>query len=137
MKKMDDIDLDIMNFKQDKLSFYLLMIFIVLNTILTMNSSQTMEQTIRLFSYCMFNIILTLLVFLAAEKIKNYNIKWSYVTICIGVIQLLRLIVMPQNTMSISNVVMYIITGLAAVIAGLLSAYKCKLRQKFIERQRV
>ncbi len=136
IRKYDDLDYDIMNFKPDTFNFFWLMIFIVLNTIVAILSTSLMDYSIRIFTFCLFNIIMTLFLFLAAEKIKNYHIGWSYAVIITGVIQLCRLFILPENTDTISNILMYIFSGLIAILSGGFSLFKSLNRQKRIKNKR-
>lgn len=136
VRKYDDMDYDIMSYKPDSFNFFWLMIFLVLNTISAMNSTTLMEYSIRVFSFSLFNILLTLLMFLAAEKIKNYHIGWSYGVIGIGIVQLCRLLILPEKTNTALNIGLYIISGLIAILSGVFSLYKSINRRNRILRKK-
>ena len=44
-----------------------------------------------------FNLIFMLTVFLASEGVKSYNIFYSYVLIVVGVIQIIRIFIIPMR----------------------------------------
>lgn len=136
IRKYDELDYDIMNFKPDTFNFFWLMIFIVLNTIAAINSTSLMNYSIRIFTFSLFNIILTLFLFLAAEKIKNYHIGWSYAVIITGVFQLCRLTFLPENTDTVLNILMYVFSGGIAILSGGFSLFKSINRQKRIQSKK-
>lgn len=137
LRKKDDIDLEISVFKPNRLDFFWLMIFIILNTIITFQSTSLMDYTIRIFIYDLFNIVLTLVMFLAAEQIKKYHKVWSYVVIGVGIFQLIHLAFLPEKTDTVMNIVLYVITGILAIYAGVSSLIKSLERTKFIKKEGV
>ncbi|MDE5715339.1 MAG: hypothetical protein K2I42_04325 [Anaeroplasmataceae bacterium] len=136
-KKRDYIDQEITIFRPNMIDFFWLMVFIILNTILTIYSTSLMEYTIRIFIFDIFNIVLTLIMFLAAEQIKKYHKEWSYGVIVIGIFQLLHLTFLPAKTNTVLNIILYIITGLLALYAGVSSLLKSIFRSKFIKKEGV
>ncbi len=96
-----------------------------------------MEYTIRIFIYDLFNIILTLVMFLAAEQVKKYHKQWSYVVIGVGVFQLLHIAFLPEHTNTIFNIVLYVITGVLAIYAGISSLIKSIFRANYIKKEGV
>lgn len=136
-KKKDYIDQEITIFRPNKIDFFWLMLFIILNTILTIYSTSLMEYTIRIFIFDIFNIVLTLIMFLAAEQIKKYHKEWSYIVIAVGLFQLIHLSFLPAKTYTAFNIVLYVITGLLAIYAGLSSLFKSIFRSKFIKKEGV
>lgn len=137
LRKKDDIDLEISVFKPNRLDFFWLMIFIILNTIITFQSTSLMDYTIRIFIYDLFNIVLTLVMFLAAEQIKKYHKVWSYVVIGVGIFQLIHLAFLPEKTDTVMNIVLYVITGILAIYAGVSSLIKSLERTKFMKKEGV
>ena len=135
LRKKDDIDYEISVFKPNRLDFCWVMLFIVLNTIITFQSTSLMEYTIRIFIFDLFNIVLTLVMFLAAEQIKKYHKEWSYIVIGIGVFQWVHLAFLPARTNTVMNIVLYILTGILAVYAGISSLIKSINRTKFINKE--
>ena len=123
LRKKDDIDYEISVFKPNRLDFCWVMLFIVLNTIITFQSTSLMEYTIRIF------------IFLAAEQIKKYHKEWSYIVIGIGVFQWVHLAFLPARTNTVMNIVLYILTGILAVYAGISSLIKSINRTKFIKKE--
>ncbi|MDE7263729.1 MAG: hypothetical protein K2N64_03620 [Anaeroplasmataceae bacterium] len=136
-KKRDYIDQEITIFRPNQIDFFWLMLFIILNTIITIYSTSLMEYTIRIFVFDIFNIVLTLVMFLAAEQIKKYHKEWSYIVIAIGVFQLVHLAFLPEKTNTVINIILYIITGMLAIYAGASSLLKSIFRSKFIKKEGV
>ncbi|MDE6661550.1 MAG: hypothetical protein K2J93_06990 [Anaeroplasmataceae bacterium] len=136
-RKKDYIDQEISVFKPNVIDFFWLMLFIILNTVLTIRSTSLMEYTIRIFIYDLFNIILTLVMFLAAEQVKKYHKQWSYVVIGVGVFQLLHIAFLPEHTNTIFNIVLYVITGVLAIYAGISSLIKSIFRANYIKKEGV
>ncbi len=136
LRKKDEIDYEISVFKPNSIDFLLLMLFIILNTILTIYSTSLMEYTIRIFIFDLFNIVLTLIMFLAAEQIKKYHRQWSFIVIGIGIFQWLHLSFLPDLTYTPWNITLYVLTGALAVYAGISSLIKSLNRKKFLENKK-
>lgn len=136
-RKRDYIDQEITIFKPNVIDFAWTMVFIILNTVLTIKSTSLMEYTIRIFIFDIFNIVLTLVMFLAAEQIKKYHKEWSYVVIGVGIFQLIHLAFLPENTNTAFNIVLYVLTGVLAIYAGVSSLLKSIFRSKFIKKEGV
>lgn len=134
LRKKDQIDHEISVFKPNRLDFFWLMLFILLNTIITFQSTSVMDYTIRIFLFDLFNIVLTLVMFLAAEQIKKYHKTWSYVVIGVGVFQWIHLAFLPEKTNTVLNIILYVITGGLAIYAGISSLIKSIERTNFIKR---
>ncbi len=135
-RKKDDIDFEITIFKPNKIDFALLMLFIILNTVLTIKSTSLMAYTIRIFIFDIFNIVLTLFMFLAAEQIKKYHKKWCYLVIGVGLFQFIHMAFLPENTGTPWNITLYILTGILALYAGISSLLKSINRAKYIRKQK-
>lgn len=136
LRKKDEIDYEISVFKPNTMDFMLLMLFIIFNTVLTIYSTSLMEYTIRIFIFDLFNIVLTLIMFLAAEQIKKYHQQQSYIVIGIGVFQWVHLSFLPDLTYTPWNITLYIITGALAVYAGVSSLIKSLSRKKFLQEKK-
>lgn len=136
-RKKDYIDQEISVFKPNAIDFFWMMLFIILNTVLTIRSTSLMKYTIRIFIYDLFNIILTLVMFLAAEQVKKYHKEWSYVVIGVGVFQLLHIAFLPEHTNTIFIIVLYVITGVLAIYAGVSSLIKSIFRSKYVKKEGV
>lgn len=136
LRKKDEIDYEISVFKPNTMDFMLLMLFIIFNTVLTIYSTSLMEYTIRIFIFDLFNIVLTLIMFLAAEQINKYHQQWSYIVIGIGVFQWVHLSFLPDLTYTPWNITLYIITGALAVYAGVSSLIKSLSRKKFLQEKK-
>lgn len=134
--KKDNIDLEITVFRPNRLDASLLYLFIILNTILAMRSLSVMEYSGRIFIFIIFNIILTLFLFLASAQIKNYIKLWSYLTIIVSVFQLMRMFFLPEHTGSAINYILYIVTGSLGILSGGFSYFKSKNRFKFIQERK-
>ncbi len=137
LRKKDYIDQEITIFKPNAIDFFWMMLFIILNTVLTIRSTSLMEYTIRIFIFDIFNIVLTLVMFLAAEQIKKYHKEWSYVVIGVGIFQLVHLAFLPEHTNTVFNIILYVITGLLAIYTGVSSLLKSIFRAKFIKKEGV
>ena len=132
MLKKDKLDLDIMCFKPDKLSGFMVMLFAAINVVLTLLSVAKMEYTMRVFIFSMYNIVLTLVVLMASSMVKMYKPGWSISLIAIGAIQLARLAIIPNNTNTALNISLYVISGLILVLTGLYSLYVSMLRKNYL-----
>ena len=134
-RKKDELDIDITVYRPNAVDNLLIMLFIVFNTIIALTSTSLMAYNIRVFVFGIFNIIFTLFLFLAASYVKRYSLKWSFIVIAIGVFQLSRLIFMPDNTDTVLNIVLYALSGIVGILAGIDSVIKTKSRALHMEKK--
>ncbi len=135
MFKHNEIDDDILRFKPDSLGYAFCMGFIILNAILTIYCTSLMEYNIRIFIFSIFNIVLTLFLFLTAEQIKNYHLNWSYVLLGLGVFQLIRISFMPPKTGNAFSICFYVFSGVMGILAGGISLYKSIRRKRQVQKK--
>jgi len=91
-----------------------------------------------------YNLVFLLAAFLASEGVKNYKKNYSYLLIVLGVIQFIRIMIIPMDAhsaMTLVNgveaqvmhdgqffkVIIYlVVSGLALLAAGVINMKKCK-----------
>ena len=62
----------------------------------------------------LYNLVFMLTVFLASEGVKNYRIGYSYLLIAVGIIQILRIFIIPVNAHAAASTV----KGVTSVVMG-------------------
>lgn len=101
-------------YQDNKLGYQFALCFIILNTVVTIGILRSMTINIRIGSFVMFNIILSLVSFLMSMKLKKYSMDWGVFAIILGVIQTARAFILPEAN---ANVLMMILTVASAVFS--------------------
>jgi hypothetical protein len=126
-----------MLFIQNKLGYTFVLLYLVFNTAYTIKILNSMTPNRFIAIEVMLNIVLSLLAFLAAVKIKNYLVQWAYVIVGLGVFEFVRILLIP-NSISGSNLRYLIVTlalaGVFALIGSYITIQKNKLRNQVIEQ---
>lgn len=98
---------EIMRYTKNSISFWLCMLAIVADVLYFTNAfSPIMEGVPFTVGFVVaidviLNILFMLFTFLCAEKLKAYQIQWSYVAFAMGIIQIARIFVVPFLTYEI------------------------------------
>lgn len=77
-------------YQNNILGYNLVIGFVALNMIYCLFTLKNMALDYKIGIFIMTNIVLSLVSFLSAAKVKNYSILWSYITFVIGIFQLAR-----------------------------------------------
>ena len=68
----------------------------------------TYYYTIQIGASIVYNLLFLLIVFLSSEEVKNYNKNYSYILLAVGVMQIVRIFVIPMGahaaTISVDDV---------------------------------
>jgi len=75
----------------------LVVLFVVLNMIFTIMNLRDMPIDLNIGIFVMYNILLSLVTFLASTKMKIYKINWGYAGLVIAAIQILRIFRIPEG----------------------------------------
>lgn len=102
-------------YQNNNTGYMLVMVYIALNTIYTFFILNSMEKDLRIGTFVMLTIILLLMGFLMAIKVRIYSLTWSIITIVIGFFQFTRLFFTVSNLNSFLAVVMNIVLVLSAI----------------------
>ena len=93
------IQRDRMRFVKNSLSSSLCYLGILFNVfyfvLLYQSDVGTYYYTIQIGASIVYNLLFLLIVFLASEEVKNYNKSYSYILIGVGVMQIVRMFVIP------------------------------------------
>lgn len=126
-------------YQANKTSYQLAMLMIVFNTIYTIEVLNRMRLGTQVGSVTLFNIVLSLFMFLAAVKTKTYHFKWSVITLLLGLSYGIRLFTLP-NAPSADPIYLrslLIIAGISGTLAGLIAIKKCRIRQNLITQENI
>ncbi len=122
-------------YQENKLAYSCVIGFIILNvatTILTLRS-MTIDFYIGIFT--MYNIMLTLISFLAAVKLKKYSSIWAIIALIISFIQFIRCFKMPElknEEMSLVIIVMMLVSAVLLLLSGIITLTKAKVRENYM-----
>lgn len=93
------ISIDIMHFKSNRSSFWLILLAIALNVamfiIIYKTNTSDLKADLQLGLDLLINVIIMLACFLAAEKTKRYSKQWGIISIVLGGIQFARIFWIP------------------------------------------
>lgn len=97
VNKDKTLAIDMMHYKSNKLSFWLIILTIALNIAMFLIIYKTTNCTpdIQLGIDLLVNVMLMLACFLAAEKTKRYDRTWGITSIVIGGVQVVRIFWIP------------------------------------------
>ena len=92
---------EIMRYTKNSISFWLCMLAIITDVLYFTNAfSPVMEGVPFTVGFIVaidviLNILFMLFTFLCAEKLKTYQIQWSYFAFAMGIIQIARIFIVP------------------------------------------
>lgn len=122
-------------YQNNNLAYNLTLGFILINTIVMIIVLKSMTINIRVGSFILFNIILSLISFLLAIKVKKYSINWAILGVCIGALQGVRSYTLPQLPSVGTNkllVALSIISSVLVIMGGIVTYIKGKRRSRFL-----
>ena len=143
-----EIQVDRMRFIKNKASANLALLAIVLDVLyfvcIYKSDVGSYYYNILIGASIVYNLLFMLAVFLSEEGVKNYKISYSYWLIVIGLLQFVRIFIIPMKahgaTVSISGVdqivmgggqfarlVSYlVVSGLCLIASGIININKCR-----------
>ena len=141
---MENVKLDKMCYKRDKLSYSLVLLGLAFNvfyffTLYKSNSTYFFKYNIGIS--ILYNLLFMLFVFLSAEEIKNYHRNFAIFLMVVGVAQIIRAFLYPLNALKevaieqkafILILVYCIISGLLLISGGVISFIKSSKLKKYI-----
>lgn len=88
-----------MRYQTESVSYALCLLGLVANVcyFLHMFRNNSLSQTWVIGVDVIYNIVFMLITFLAAENAKRYRLKWSYGIAAIGLLQIVRIFILPLN----------------------------------------
>ena len=155
------IQRDRMRFVKNSLSSSLCYLGILFNVfyfvLLYQSDVGNYYYSIQIGASIVYNLLFLLVVFLASEEVKNYNKSYSYILIGAGVMQIVRMFVIPaaahaatlvvdgaevsvmQNTQYTLSLVYLGISAACLIIAAAVNVAKCnalEAHRKYLESQK-
>lgn len=122
-------------YQNNNLAYNLTLGFILINTIVMIIVLKSMTINIRVGSFILFNIILSLVSFLLAIKVKKYSVNWAIFGISLGALQGVRSFALPQLPSVGTNkilVALSIISSVFVIMGGIVTYIKGKRRNRFL-----
>lgn len=151
-----DIETDIMKYKNNKASFLLCILAIILDVIMFLSFYETTScvPNFEMGIDLIVNVLFLLACFLGAEKNKVYDKKWAIILFIIAGLQILRIFWIPtkyfniwlkDNKLGLSMAkyiftnIMLILSSVSLVFSGVITLFKHKrledYNNKFEERK--
>ncbi|MDF2698619.1 MAG: hypothetical protein K0Q49_175 [Haloplasmataceae bacterium] len=134
-------------YQENRLGYSLVILFILINAVNAIVELNNMSIDKGLGITVFVNIIISLVTFLSAVKIKKYFINWTYFTFLLGLLQFYRIKFVPIETAEkVGKVIFFnfsvnkilitclITSGILAIIGALISFRKCIIRKRIIKR---
>lgn len=119
---------------ENKSGYAFVILFIVLNVAALLISLDKIAINSSIMPYSLFNIILSLVVFLGAIKQKMYSKKWALACIAIGILQVTRIFwptpeYRDDTTQMIASVLL-VISSVSIIWGSIITLKKHKLRHE-------
>ena len=136
---------------------YLALLFDVFYFVLLYRSDVgSYYYTIQIGASIVYNLLFLLIVFLSSEEVKNYNKNYSYILLAVGVMQIVRIFVIPtaahaatiivngenvpvmQDPQFIRSVLYLIISAACLIVSAVLNIIRCNMLEahnKYLESQ--
>ncbi len=120
-----------MLYQNNSIGYLLVIGFVALNTYYTIFILNAMEKNSGVGVFVMLTILLMLLGFLMAIKVKIYSMIWSIISIIVGLFQITRIFFTSNNLEGLfgqSLNVILIVSGILCFCGGVYSARLTKIR---------
>ena len=149
MNEERSIRLDRMRFTKNTLSSSLVLVAILFDVFFFINIYKSdinnnvgsFYYQIRIGASIIYNLVFMLAAFLSSEGIKNYKIRYAYVLVVLGVLQVVRIFVLPAQAAATevtvggvtsrvmgaaqhTRVVIYLLVSAACCLAAAVIGYK-------------
>jgi len=104
------------------------LVFNTWQTIITLNSINVIAEGLRVMQIILLNILLSFMVFIISFEIKRYSVKWSWIGVCAGIFQTLRVFFIPESAAGswLNIAVSLLAGGILLIIASVWSLVMCK-----------
>ena len=88
------------------------------------------------------NIVLMLFMFFATIEMKSYSLTLGYASVGIGIFQIIRIFMLPLSLLNVGSMkpaifttmlIMYVLSGTFAILAGFLSVYRGTALRKYLK----
>lgn len=120
-------------YKKNQMGFRLVLLFIVMNGVYAVSVLNNMEATRAVGILIMFTIVFFLLGFLVAVKVQTYSLPWSIAAVGLGVLQLLRVFMLPDGPAKGGGSLLILLgSGMVCLAAGLYSVMSTSLRKRTV-----
>lgn len=131
---------DRMRYQTNKSSFWLCIIAVIFNvaSLINIYENKTIEPDVYIGLDILINIVIMLVGFWGAEKTKTYKRYWSYILIVFGLIQILRIFVVPLKffivgQMTFKNFMLNVCFLVLSAVALFASAVICFIKSTVLK----
>lgn len=122
-------------YQENKSAYGLVLGFLMLNLAITLFVLRAMAVNAGIGVFIMYNIVLSLVGFLVAIKIKKYSMGFGVFTIILGVFHFVVNFIMTGLPASTQNPAATLLTALASLMlaaGGIITIRKTKLRRQYL-----
>lgn len=125
---------DKMLYQENVAGANLVVLFVVINMVFTIMNLRFMPIDLNIGIFVMYNILLSLITFLASTKMKVYKKKWGYAGVVIAVIQLFRVLNIPEGYtpgFEASLKAMVIGSAIVLVVGSVITIRRSAIKSKY------
>ena len=137
---------------------YLALLFDVFYFVLLYRSDVgTYYYTIQTGASIVYNLLFLLIVFLSSEEVKNYNKKYSFILLAVGVMQIVRIFAIPmaahaativvdgaevavmQNFQFMKSIIYLVVSAVCLIVSAVVNIIRCntlEAHNKYLESQK-
>ncbi|MDF2610302.1 MAG: hypothetical protein K0R92_1776 [Lachnospiraceae bacterium] len=126
-------------YQDNKTGYSLVLGFILLNIAATIFTLKSMYIDYNIGIFTLYNIILTLLSFLAAVKLKKYSLNWAIFSLMICFLQVIRSFRIPElknSDMKQLIVILMLSSTVLLFLGGITTIAKVKVKKKYLEHKK-
>jgi len=136
------LKIDRMRFQPNKTSYYLGLLGFVAYIIYLAATLDYIPKNIFLGLEIMIDLVFLMTLFYGMEKVKNYNLRWSFYMIILGIINILRALWHPIVLGTIDELmdkavisgISIIIAGVLIIISGIIGMRKSRLLSNYLKK---
>lgn len=144
--KKTNISIEKMFYKNDKLSYSLTLVGLLLNVFYFFTlyrNNGNFYYTYEMGISVIYNLLFMLFVFLSAEEVKVYKMPFSFVLMIIGLGQIARIFYYPHKAYingvlpekRYETIIIYlVISAFFLIVAGIISLIKSTLLRNYLEK---
>ena len=121
-------------YQENKAGSNLVVLFVILNMAYTIYNLRVMPVDMNVGIFVMYNIVVSLLAFLASTKMRTYNKSWGYAGLVIAVVQLFRIIRLPdvyETGFYMTLVAMIVLSAVFMIAGSLITIRRSTIKNEY------
>lgn len=126
-------------YQDNKTGYSLVLGFILINIAATIFTLKAMYINFNIGIFTLYNIILTLISFLAAIKLKKYSLNWALFVFVISFLQVIRSFRLPElKNADLKQLIIILMLSSTVLLflGGITTISKFKVRKNYLEHKK-